>query len=152
MMLAIELDDELRFLGRSLCNAIHDTQGKDWQSARPIGFFSRQYRSAEFNYPVHEQEMLAIVECMKHSEPQLTDTRFEVASDHAPLIHWKTQRDLSKRQIRWLDFLCDFDFDIHYIPGITNTCADPLSRYPHANVQEKLNALSTSDIHPTVIQ
>jgi hypothetical protein len=25
MMLAIELDDELRFLGRSLCNAIHDS-------------------------------------------------------------------------------------------------------------------------------
>jgi hypothetical protein len=127
-------------------------QGKDWKNARPIGFFSRQYRSAEFNYPVHEQEMLAIVECMKHWEPQLTDTRFEVLSDHAPLIHWKTQRDLSKRQIRWLDFLCDFDFDIHYIPGITNTCADPLSRYPHANVQVELNALSTSDIHPTVIQ
>src|SRR5579859_2512645 len=51
-----------------------------------------------------------------------------------------------------VDFLCDFD--IHYIPGITNTCADPLSRYPHASshVQEELNALSTSDIHPTVIQ
>ena len=98
--------------------------------------------------------MLAIVECMKHWEPQLTDTRFEVLSDHAPLVHWKTQRDLSKRQIRWLDFLCDFDFDIHYIPGITNTCADPLSRYPHANshVQEELNALSTLDIHTTVIQ
>ena len=40
------------------------------------------------------------------------------------------------------------------VRGITNTCADPLSRYPHANshVQEELNALSTSDIHPTVIQ
>jgi hypothetical protein len=25
MMLAIELDDELQFLGRSLCNAIHDS-------------------------------------------------------------------------------------------------------------------------------
>jgi hypothetical protein len=75
-------------------------QGPDWQKAKPIGFFSRQYRSAEVNYPTHEQEMLAVVECMKHWHPQLSGTQFEVLTDHAPLQFWKTQRDLSKRQIR----------------------------------------------------
>jgi len=75
-------------------------QGKDWKTAKLIGFYSRQYRAAEFNYPTHEQEMLAIVECMKHWYPQLTGTRFEVLTDHAPLKYWKTQRDLSKRQAR----------------------------------------------------
>ena len=126
-------------------------QGKDWKTAKPIGFYSRQYRAAEFNYPTHEQEMLAIVECMKHWYPQLTGTRFEVLTDHAPLKYWKTQRDLSKRQARWLDFLCDFDFDIKHIPGITNTAADALSRYPYAQ-REELNILSTVVIDHTEIE
>ena len=131
-------------------------QGQDWKTAKPIGFYSRQYRSAEFNYPTHEQEMLAVVECMKHWYPQLTGTRFEVLTDHAPLRFWKTQRDLSKRQIRWLDFLCDFDFDIKHIPGITNTAADALSRYPYAQNQplepEQINAVMTIEIDSSVKQ
>lgn len=75
-------------------------QGNDWRTARPIGFYSRQYRPAETNYPTHDQEMLAVVECMKHWYPQLAGTQFEVLTDHAPLKHWKNQRMLSKRQLR----------------------------------------------------
>ena len=65
-------------------------QGKDWKIAKPIGFYCRQYRAAEFHYLTHEQEMLAIIECMKHWYPQLTAIRFEVLTDHAPLKYWKT--------------------------------------------------------------
>ena len=114
-------------------------QGKDWRTAWQIGFYSRQYRSSESHYPTHEQEMLAVVQCMKHWYPQLTGLQFTVLTDHAPLQHWKTQRDLSKRQLRWLDLLCNFDFDIKYIPGITNMAADALSRYPFAQVNTVLD-------------
>jgi hypothetical protein len=96
--------------------------------------------------------MLAVVECMKHWHPQLSGTRFEVLTDHAPLRFWKTQRDLSKRQIRWLDFLCDFDFDIKYIPGVVNTAADALSRYPYANTSIELNLMSATEIDPLITQ
>src|SRR5271156_666500 len=79
---------------------------------------------------------------------------FTVLSDHAPLQYWKTQRDLSKRQIRWLDFLSNFDFDIKYIPGITNRAADALSRYPHAQAAAELNALAitTHELSDEVIE
>jgi len=33
--------------------------------------------------------------------------------------------------------LTRFDLDIHYIPGVTNTAADALSRYPHVQQPEK---------------
>ena len=79
---------------------------------------------------------------MNHWYAQLTGTQFEVLTDYTPLKYWKTQRDLSKRQVRWLDFLCEFDFDIRHIPGITNTAPDVLSRYPHMQWEE-LNTLST---------
>jgi hypothetical protein len=95
---------------------------------RPIGFFSRQYRSTEFNYPVHEQEMLAIVECMKHWEPQLTDTRFEVLLDHAPLVHWKTQRDLkSDKYGGWTSFAISTSTSTTSL-GSRILCADPCSK------------------------
>ena len=39
---------------------------ENWKTAQPIEFYSRQYRPTKMNYPTHKQEMLAIVECMKH--------------------------------------------------------------------------------------
>jgi hypothetical protein len=98
---------------------------------RPAAFHSRSLNQAERNYPTHDKEMLAIIDCLKKWEPVLTGTRFEILTDHAPLTHWKTQKDLSPRQIRWNETLSRFDTDIHHIPGITNTAADALSRYPY---------------------
>jgi len=60
-----------------------------------------------------------------------------VLTDHAPLVHLKSQRDLSPRQIRWNETLARFDMNICYIPGITNSVADALSRYPHVQQLEK---------------
>ena len=55
---------------------------------------------------------------------------------------------LSKRQIRWLEFLSEFDFNIQHIPSISNTAADVLSRYPFTQVNEIL----TVEIDPKVIR
>jgi hypothetical protein len=60
-------------------------QGHNWWTARPIDFYSYQYRPTKVNYPMHIQEMLTIVSCMKHWYPQLTGIHFIVLSDHAPL-------------------------------------------------------------------
>nr|GEZ98431.1 putative polyprotein [Tanacetum cinerariifolium] len=37
-------------------------------------------------------------------------------------------KELNMRQCRWLEFLSDYDYDIHYHPGKTNVVADALSR------------------------
>ena len=71
--------------------------------------------------------MLAIVDCLKKWEPVLTGTRFKILTDHALLTHWKMQKDLLPRQIRWNEFLTRVDTDIHYISGVTNSAADALS-------------------------
>jgi hypothetical protein len=41
------------------------------------------------------------------------------------------QPTLNARQSRWLEFLCEYDFDIKHIKGKENKVADALSRKVH---------------------
>ena len=54
--------------------------------------------------------------------------QFEVYSDHKSLKYIFMQRDLNMRQRRWMEFLEDYDFTLHYHPGKANGVVDALSR------------------------
>ncbi|GAA5981406.1 hypothetical protein JCM10908_004099 [Rhodotorula pacifica] len=113
-------------------------QGTEWQTARPCGFYSRQYIAAEKNYPTHEQELLAIVAALKAWRIDLLGTGFKVLTDHDTLKHLQTQPTLSKRQARWIEVLADYDYELSYVPGKKNVVADSLSRFsfPHGRGEE----------------
>ena len=49
-------------------------------------------------------------------------------SDHKSLKYIFTQRDLNMRQRKWIEFLEDYDFTLHYHPGKANVMADALNR------------------------
>ena len=49
-------------------------------------------------------------------------------SDHKSLKYIFTQRDLNMKQRRWMEFLEDYDFTLHYHPGKANMVADVLSQ------------------------
>lgn len=102
--------------------------GTDWRSARPVAFESKQLNDAEKNYPTHDKEMLAIVRALKKWRSDLLGASFEVYTDHKTLEFFTKQRDLSKKQLRWSEFLADYDFVIKYVRGEDNTVADALSR------------------------
>jgi hypothetical protein len=95
---------------------------------RPIAFLSKKMLEAETRYPVHEQELLAIVHALKSWRHYLYGRKFTVLTDHHSLQYFKTQPMLSSRQTRWKDIIANFDFDIIYIEGKTNIVADGLSR------------------------
>ena len=65
-------------------------QGKDYKTMIPAGFHSRAFNPAEKNYPTHDKEMLAIIDCLKKFEPHLTGIQFDILTDHRPLTHWQT--------------------------------------------------------------
>ena len=48
-------------------------------------------------------------------------------SDHKSLKYIFTQRDLNMRQCRWMEYLEDYDFTLHYHPGKANVVVDALS-------------------------
>ena len=49
-------------------------------------------------------------------------------SDHKSLKYIFTQRDLNMRQYRWMEYLEDYDFTLHYHLGKANVVANALSR------------------------
>ena len=49
-------------------------------------------------------------------------------SDHKSLMYIFTQQDLNIRQRRWMEFLEDYDFTLHYHPSKENVVDDALSR------------------------
>jgi hypothetical protein len=107
--------------------------GPSWELAKPVAFDSMQLNSAEKNYPVHEKELLAIVHALKKWRSDLLGMPIFVYTDHCTLQNFDTQCDLSRRQLRWQEFLSQYDMTTVYIPGEANTdytVADALSRVP----------------------
>ena len=73
-------------------------------------------------------ELAAIVFALKILHHYLYGEQFEVFSDHKSLKYIFTQRDLNMRQRRWMKYLEDYDFALHYHLGKVNVVADALSR------------------------
>ena len=57
--------------------------------------------------------------------------KFELHSDHRSLQYIFTQPNLNARQRRWMEFLCEYDFEMKYIQGKENVVAEALSHRRH---------------------
>ena len=72
-------------------------------------------------------ELATIVFALKIWRHYLYGEQFEVFSDHKSLKYIFTQRDLNMRQRRWMEFLEDYDFTLHFYLSKANVVADTLS-------------------------
>ena len=101
------------------------------QSGKVVPYGSRQLKNHEQNYPTHDMELAAVVFALNIWRHYLYGEEFEVYSDYKSLKYIFTQRDLNMRQHRWMEFLEDYDFTLHYHPGKANVVADAHSRKSH---------------------
>jgi hypothetical protein len=115
-------------------------QGPTWQSCRPAGFMSRKFTDAQRNYRTFEHETIAILEALLKWEDKLIGFRINIVTDHEALRFLQTQRRLSSRQMRWMEYLSRFNYHIHYVKGTLNKVADALSRYYESD--------TWYDVHP----
>ena len=116
-------------------------QGPDWQSCRPTGFMSKKFTAAQHNYRVFKMETITILKALLKWEDKLLSNCINVVTDHRALEFFKTQRRLSSCQMRWMEYLSRFDFDIQYMKGSSNKVADSLLRYYQSDTED--------DTHPT---
>jgi RNase H-like domain found in reverse transcriptase len=93
--------------------AVLDQEGE--HGSHPVAFASRKLSSAEKHYPVHERELLAIFYALKELRTYLHGSRFVIKTDHHPLRYLDTQSNISKRQMRWMEMLQEYEYEIVYV-------------------------------------
>ena len=109
---------------------------------QPIEFMSVKMTDAQRNYPVHEQELLAITNALHKWSHHLRDRHFTVITDHQSLQYVESSKMSTSRLARWAMQLSDIDFDIHYERGDKNVVADALSRSAAGGAQEPVGERS----------
>jgi hypothetical protein len=96
-----------------------------------ICYESRKLKEHEKSYATHHLELAEIVHALTKWRHYLMGRRFELQTDHNGLNYLFDQSTLNARQSRWLEFLCEYDFDIKHIKGKENKVVDALNRKVH---------------------
>jgi len=96
----------------------------------PVAFYSKSLSSVEWNYEIHDKEMLAIIRALKEWRHFLEGATHpvEIWTDHKNLEYFMTAKKLNHRQARWSLHLARFDFLLHHCPECTMGKPDALSR------------------------
>ena len=124
--------------GFAIAAVISQPDGKN--RLRPVAYYSRKMTPVETNYPIHDMELLAIVDAIKQWKVYLEGSKYpvDIFTDHLNLTHWSTSKELSKRQIRWAELMAPYKIRIYHVKGTENARADALSRRPdYAEGKEK---------------
>ena len=120
------------------------TQPDDSGQQHPVAYESRKLTAAERNYPAHILELLAVVHALRvfrhyllgsgAPRPDGCWSDFDLRTDNQAITWLKTNRNLNKMYVRWLDEIEDFRFSVTHLPGARNP-TDPLSRrsFPDGN-------------------
>src|SRR5260370_42085120 len=97
---------------------------------QPIGFMSQSSSDMEWNYQIHDKEMLAIMHALEEWRHFLegSDQKFEIHMDHKNLSYFQEAHKLNRHQARWSLYLSRFDFVLTHKPGRQMGRPDALSR------------------------
>ena len=103
----------------------------------PIAYGSRALNDTEQKYAPFRLEYLALLWACKHFKPYLVGKRFQVRTDHKPLLSFNKEK--GSVYDRYLLELSEFDFEMKYLPG-NKMPADFLSRIEQSEQSEKKKA------------
>jgi len=97
-----------------------------------VVFYSKSLSPVEWNYEIHDKEMLAIIRALEEWRHFLEGARHlvEIWTDHKNLEYFMTAKKLNRRQARWSLYLARFDFKLTHRPGRCMGKPDVLSWRP----------------------
>ncbi len=107
------------------------SQYDDEEILLSIAFYSKNMFSAECNYEIYDKELLTIIQAFEHwwLELKLTDISIKMFIDYRALTSLMKDKELSRRQMRWIQKLADFNFKIRYWSDKQNIKIDALTRW-----------------------
>jgi RNase H-like domain found in reverse transcriptase len=101
-----------------------------------------QLNAAQKNYLVHEKELLAVIRALRKWRADLLGSPILIYTDHRTLENFNSQKELSRRQARWQEYMSDFDLTFVYVKGEDNSVADALSDCQSTNRRSKMAIMS----------
>ncbi len=105
------------------------SQYDDEETLHLMIYYSKNLSFAECNYKIYDKKLLAIIWAFKHwwSELKLTELSIKMFIDHQALTSLMKNKELSKRQMHWVQKLADFNFKIMYQSDKQNIKIDALT-------------------------
>ena len=85
------------------------------QGNHMVCYESTKLKEHEKNYDTRDLELAVVVHALKMWRIYLMGRKFELRIDHCVLKYLFDQPTLNARKARWLEFLCEFDFEIKHI-------------------------------------
>ena len=118
----IESDASLYATGAILLQ--QDTNG-DWH---PVTYCSQSMNPMERNYQVYDRELMAIIRSLREWRCYIYGSNFTmiVWTDHHNLKYFMHPQKLTRRQVRWIVELMDYDLKLQHKAGSKMIVADTL--------------------------
>ena len=133
------------------------------QDGHVVAYASRSLTAPERQYSVIQRECLAVVYALKQFCHYLLGWHFKFLTDHAPLQWLSAQKMEGMGMLcRWMLAMQEYDFQIVYCKGSSNSNADALSgidircavtlALPHYNICELQAAQHADNVLSTLLQ
>ena len=108
-----------------------------------VAFMSKKMSFAKCNYEIYNKELLIIIKAFEKWKSKCADTSMKdsirIFIDHKNLEHFMTIKQLNRRQIRWIEFLSKFNFQIIYRFDVQSIKFDNLTGRFEFFFQDALN-------------
>ena len=109
---------------------------------RPIAYLSKKFTQAQRKWSPTEQECYAFICALDKRHNYLHRVKFTWETDHKALTQLNKKAQVNKRCERWRLKILEYDFMVKYIPGLTNSVPDYLSRSPVEDAEEDPDEVS----------
>jgi len=119
------------------------SQYDDEKVLHSMTFYSKSMILIKINYHIYDKKLLVIIWCFKHWWLKLkcTELLIQMFIDHQTLKIFMKNKQLSQRQVNYLNILSKFNFQIIFESDKMNTKVDALIRMSLANVSESAQCL-----------
>ncbi len=106
-------------------------------------FYSKSMIFAEINYHIYDKKLLIIIRCFEHwwFKLKCTELLIQIFIDHQVLKIFMKNKQLSQRQVNYLNILLKFNFQIIFRSDKMNTKVDALIRMLLVNISESAQRL-----------
>ncbi len=127
------------------------SQYNDERVSHSVAFYNKSMILAECNYHIYDKKLLVIIRCFKHwrLELECIELLIQMFINHQTLKIFMKNKQLTWRQVNYLDILFKFNFQIIFWSGKMNSKVDALIRMSLIDVFE--SAQRTEDCYQIIL-